>query len=102
MKKEIHICDRCGSNIEDISNDLSIVDICSCPLDIARLKVELCECCIDDLMQFLYGNELSDIRVCKPIPGSDLDKEFQKMKNNENKKPKFPTMSERANAKCYT
>lgn len=74
MKKEIHICDRCGSNIEDISNDLSIVDICSCPLDIARLKVELCECCIDDLMQFLYGNELSDTRVCRPFPGSDLAK----------------------------
>lgn len=77
MKKEIYICDRCGSRIEDINNDLSIVDICSLPLNIGRLKIELCECCIDDLMQFLYGYELSDIKVCKPFPGSNLDKEFQ-------------------------
>lgn len=75
MKKEIRICDRCGSNIDDTINDLSIVDIHSSLLNIERLRVELCECCIDDLMQFLYGNELSDIRVCKPIPGSDLAKE---------------------------
>lgn len=74
MKKEIHICDRCGSRIEDTINDLSIVDICSLPLNIGRLKIELCECCIDDLMQFLYGYELSGIRVCKPFPGSDLAK----------------------------
>ena len=75
MKKEIRICDRCGSRIEDINNDLSIIDIYSSPLNIERLRVELCECCIDDLMQFLYGYELSDVRVCKPFPGSDLAKE---------------------------
>lgn len=75
MKKEIRICDRCGSNIEDTINDLSIVDIHSSPLNIERLRVELCECCIDDLMQFLYGYELTDIRVCRPFPGSDLAKQ---------------------------
>ena len=75
MKKEIYICDRCGSNIEDTINDLSIIDIHSSPLNIGRLRVELCECCIDDLMQFLYGYKLSDIKVCKPFPGSVLAKE---------------------------
>lgn len=74
MKKEIRICDRCGSNIEDTINDLSIVDISSSSLNIKRLRVELCECCIDDLMQFLYGYEISDNRVCRPFPGSDLAK----------------------------
>lgn len=74
MKKEIHICDRCGSRIEDIINDFSVVEVHSLPLNIGRLRVELCECCIDDLMQFLYGYELSAIRVCKPFPGSYLAK----------------------------
>lgn len=82
MKKEIYICDRCGSNIEDTINDFSVVDVHSLPLNIGRLRVELCECCIDDLMQFLYGYEVSNIKVCKPFPGSDLAKEF-KMQNDK-------------------
>lgn len=84
MKKEICICDRCGSNIEDTINDLSIVDIHSSPLNIGRLRVELCECCIDDLMQFLYGYEVIENKVCKPFPGSDLAREEELQMKNAN------------------
>lgn len=77
MKKEIHICDRCGKSF---NKDEKIFDS-KYIFSIRKNNIDLCEQCKKDLFLFLFGYELEGVKFYTPIDRSYLKVLYDTMYN---------------------